>query len=241
MDITRWSIPNQIDYILCSQRWRSSIQSAKARLGADCGSEHEFLIAKFRLKLKKVGKTTRLFRYDLNQIPYDHTVEVRNRFKRLDMIDRVPDELWNEVHDIVQETGIKTTPIEKKCKKVKWLSGEASQIAVKRREAKSKGEKERYKDGNAEFQRIARRDKKAFLRDQCKEIEENNRLGKTRDLFKKIRDTNGTFHAKMGSIKDRNGMDLTEAEYIKKRWQEYTEELYKKYHGVTQSQTRWSD
>ena len=118
--------------------------------------------------------------------------------------------------------------MEKKCKKAKWLSGEALQIAVKRRERKSKGQKERYKHLNAEFQRIARRDKKAFLSDQCKEIEEKNRMGKTRDLFKKIRDTNGIFHAKMGSIKDRNGMDLTEAEDIKKRWQEYREELYKK-------------
>ena len=118
--------------------------------------------------------------------------------------------------------------MEKKCKKAKWLSEEALQIAVKGREAKSKGEKERYKHLNAEFQRIARRDKKAFFNDQCKEIEENNRMGRTRDLFKKIRDTKGTFHAKMGSIKNRNGMDLTEAEDIKKRWQEYTEELYKK-------------
>ena len=164
---------------------------------------------------------------DLNQIPYDYTVEVRNRFKGLDLIDRVPDELWNEAHDIVQETGNKTIPMEKKCKKANWLSEEALQIAVKRREAKRKGEKERYKHLNAEFQRIARRDKKAFFSDQCKEIEENNRTGKTRDLFKKIRDTKGTFHAKMGSIKDRNGMDLTEAEDIKKRCQEYTE-LYKK-------------
>ena len=131
----------------------------------------------------------------------------------------------NEVHDIVQETGIKTIPSEKKCKKAKWLSGEALQIAVKRREAKSKGEKERYIHSNAKFQRIARRDKKAFLSDQCKEIEENNRMGKTKNLFKKIRDTKGTFHTKMGTIKDRNGMDLTEAEDIKKRWQEYTEEL----------------
>ena len=139
------------------------------------------------------------------------------------MIDRVPDELWMEVRDIVQETGIKTIPKKTKCKKAKWLSEEALQIAVKRREVKSKGEKERYTHLNAEFQRIARRDKKAFLRDQCKEIEENNRMGKTRDVFKKIRDTKGTFHAKMGSIKDRNCMDLTEAEEIKKRWQEYTE------------------
>ena len=138
------------------------------------------------------------------------------------------DELWTEVRGTVQETGIKTIPMEKKGKKAKWLSEEALQMAVKRREAKSRGEKERYKHLNAEFQGIARRDKKAFLSDQCKEIEENNRMGKTRDLFKKIRDTKGTFHAKMGSIKDRNGMDLTEAEDIKKRWQEYTEELYKK-------------
>ena len=166
--------------------------------------------------------------YDLNQIPYDYTVEVRNRFKGLDLIDRVPDELWNEVDDIVQETGIKTIPMEKKRKRAKWLSGEALQIAAKRREVKSKGEKERYTHGNAEFQRITRRDKKAFLTDQCKEIEEDGRMGKTRDFFKKIRDTKGTFHAKMGTIKDRNGMDPTEAEDIKKRWQEYTEELYEK-------------
>ena len=167
--------------------------------------------------MKKVGKTTRPFRYDLNQIPYDYTVEVRNRFKGLDLIDRVPDGLWAEVCDFVQETGIKTIPMEKKCKKAKWLSEEALQIAMKRRKAKSKREKERYKHLNAEFQRIARRDKKIFLSNQCKEIEENNRMGETRDFFKKIRDTKGTFHAKMGSIKDRNGMDLTEAEDIKKR------------------------
>ena len=123
---------------------------------------------------------------------------------------------------------IKTIPKRKKCKRAKWLSGEVLQIAEKRREAKGKGEKERYKHLNAEFQRIARRDKKAFLNDQCKEIEENNRLGKTKDVFKKISDTKGTFHAKMGSIKDRNGTDLTEAEEIKKRWQQYTEELYKR-------------
>ena len=138
----------------------------------------------------------------------------------------MPNELWTEVLDIVQETGIKMIPKKKKCKRAKWLSEEALQIAVKR-EAKSKGEKERYTHLNTEFQRIAKREKKAFLSDQCKEIEENNRMGKTKDLFKKIKDTKGTFHAKMGSIKDRNSMDLTETEDIKKRWQEYTE-LYKK-------------
>ena len=138
-----WTSPdgqhrNQTDSLLCSQRWRSSIQSTKTRPGADYGSDHELLIAKFRLKLKKVKKTTRPFRYDLNQIPYDYTVEVTNRFKGLDFIDRVPEELWMEVHDMVQEAGIKTIPMQKKCKKAKWLSGEALQIAVKRREAKAK-------------------------------------------------------------------------------------------------------
>ena len=158
----------------------------KNRPGADYGSDHKLLISKFRLKLKKVGKTTGLFRYDLNQFPYDYTVEMRNRFKGLDLIDRVPDELWTEICDTVQETGIKTIPMEKKCKKVKWLSEEALEIAVNRREAKIKEEKKRYSHLNAELQRIARRDKKAFLNDQCKEIEENNRMGKTRDLFRKL-------------------------------------------------------
>ena len=133
-----------------------------------------------------------------------------------------------EVCETVQETGIKTIPKKNKCKEGKWLSEEALQIAVKRREVKSKGENKSYTHLNAEFQRITRRDEKAFLSDQCKDIEENNRMGKTKDLFNKIRDTKGIFHAKMGSIKDRYGMDLTEAEDIKKRWQEYTEELYKK-------------
>ena len=142
-----------------------------------------------------------------------------NRLKILDLIDRLPEKLWMEVHDTVQEAVITNIPRKNKCKKAKWLPEEALQIALKRRQVKSKGEKERYKHLNADFQRIARRDKKAFLSDQCKEIEENNRMGKTRDLLKKIKDIKGTFHAKMGSTKDRNGMDLREAEDIKKRWQ----------------------
>ena len=155
-------------------------------------------------------------------------MDVRNRFKALDLIGREPDELWVEVRDIVHETGIKTISMKKKCRKAKWLSEEALQIAVKRRQVKSKGEKEKYFHLNAEVQRIVNREKKAFLSNQCRGREENNRIGKTRDLFKKIRDTKGTFHATMGSIKDRNCMDQTEAEDIKKRWQECTEELYKK-------------
>ena len=185
--------------------------------------------------MEKVGKITRPFRYDLNQIPYNYTVEVANRFKGLDLIDRVL-ELWMEIRDIVQEAVIKTIHKKKKYKKAKWLSEEVLQIVEKRREAqkqkrkrrkKGKGEKERYIHLNAEFQRIARRDKKAFLSDQCKEIEENNRMGKIRALFKKIRDIKGIFHEKMGTTKDRNGMELTEADNTK-RWEEYTEELCKK-------------
>ncbi|KAF7243649.1 Lanosterol synthase [Varanus komodoensis] len=155
-------------------------------------------------------------------------VEVANRFKELDLIDRVPEELWMEACNIVQEAATKTIPKKKKCKKAKWLSEEALQIAEERREAKGNGERERYTQLNAEFQRIARRDKNAFSKEQCKEIEENNRIWRTRDLFKKIGDMKGTFHAKMGMIEDQNGRDLTEAEEIKKRWQNYTEELYKK-------------
>ena len=160
MDITRWPALKSDWLYRLQPKMENSIQSAKTSPGADCGSDHELLIAKFRLTLKKVGKINRPFRYDVNQIPYDYRKEVRNRFKGLDLIDRVPDELWNEVRDIVQETGIKTIPKKKKCKKAKWLCEEALQIAEKRREAKSKGEKERYAHLNAEFQRIARRDKK---------------------------------------------------------------------------------
>ena len=157
MDTTSGQFWNRIDYILCIQRWRNSIQSAKTRPGADCGSDHEILIVKFRLKLKKVGKTTRPFRYNLSQISYDHTVEVTNRLKGLDLTDRVPEEPWMKVCDIVQEAGIKTIPKKKKCKKAKWLFEEALQIAVKRRKAKNKGQKQSYTHLNAEFQRIARR------------------------------------------------------------------------------------
>ena len=191
--------------------------NTEVRPGADCGSDHELLITKFRLKLKKVGKTTRPFRYDLNQIPYDYTVEMRNRFKGLHMIECLTNYGWRFM-TLYRRQGSRPFPGKRNAKKAKWLSGKALQIAVKRREAKRKGEKERYKHLNAEFQRIARRDKKAFFSDQWKEIEENNRMGKTRDLFKKIRDTKGTFHIKMGLIKDRNDTDLTEAEDIKKRW-----------------------
>ena len=166
--------------------------------------------------MNKTGETTRPFRYVLSQIPYDYTVKVRSRFKGLDLVDRVPEELWTEVCDIVQKAVIKTISKKKKCRKAKWLFEETLQIAEERREAKSKGERERCIQLNAAFQRIARRHKKAFLSDQSKEIEGNNGMGKTRDLFKKIGDMKGTFHARMGMIKSRNSKDLTEAEEIKR-------------------------
>ena len=170
--LNTWTSPdgqhwNQTDYI-CSQRWRSSIVSEKTRLGAECGSVHELLIAKFRIKLKKEGKTTRPFRYDLNQIPYDYTVEVTNQFKGLDLTDRMREELWTEVRWYCTGGSDWDHPQEKEMKKAKWLSEEVLQIAEKRREVKGKGEKERYTHLNAEFQRKARRDKKAFLSDQSK-------------------------------------------------------------------------
>ena len=175
-----------------------------------------------------MGKTTKPFRYDLNQIPYGYTVEVMKRFKGLDLGDKVSEELWKEVHNIVQEVVTKTILKKKKRKKAKWLSEEALQIAGERREAKGKGGRGRYKQVNGEFQRKVRRDKKAFFNKQCKEIEENHRMGKTRALFKKTGDIKDTYHARMSMIKDRNSKDTTEAEEIKNRWQEYTEELYKR-------------
>ena len=171
--------------------------------------------------MKTVRKTTRPFRYDVNQIPDDYTQKVTDS---RDRSDRVPEELSMEVCNTVQEAVIKTILKKKKCNKAKWLS---EKVLEKRRDMKGKGEEERYTHLNVEFQRIVRRDKKAFLSEQWKQTEVNNRMGKTRDLFKKIRDTKGTFHAKMGTIKDRNSKALREAEEIKKRWQEYTE-LYKK-------------
>ena len=168
MDITRWPIPKSDWLYPLQAKMEKLYPSSKIKTGSWLWLNHELLLAKFRLKLKKVGKTTRPFRYDLNQIPYDYSVEVTNRFKGLDLIDRVPEELWMKVHNIVQEAVIKPIPKKKKCKKAKWFSEEGLQIAMKRREAKGKGEKKRYTHQNAEFQRISRRNKKAFLSDQWK-------------------------------------------------------------------------
>ena len=249
MDITKWSTLKS-DWLYSLQpKMKKLYRVSKNKTRSWLWLRSWTPYCQIRLKLKKVGVTTRPFRYDLNQMPYDYTVEVRNRFKGLDQIDRESDELWMEVRDIVQETAIKTILMEKKCKMEKWLSEETLQIAVKIKEVKSKEEKERYSHLNAEFQRISRRDKKAFFSDQCKETEENNRMRNTRDLFKKIRDTKGTFQARMGLIKDRNHMDLREAGDIKKRWQEYRKNCTKKIFmtqiitmvwSLTQRQTFWN-
>ncbi|CAM4842093.1 unnamed protein product [Rotaria magnacalcarata] len=228
-----WTSPNgqyknQIDYILCSQRWRSSIQLAKTRPGADCGSDHELLIVKFQIKLKTTSKTARLARYNLSNIPHKYAVKVKNRFDGLDLIDREPEELWSEVRDIIKDEANKNIPNNKTPKKAKWLTADTLKIAEERRNAKGSEDKERFSRLNAEFQRRARRDREKHINDQCQQIEDNNRKGKTRDLFKKIDEIKRTFHAKIGTIKDKQGRDLMEKEDIKKRWRKYTEELYKK-------------
>ena len=201
-----WTSPdgqyqNQIGYILCSQRWGISRQSEKTRPGADCGYDREILIAKFTLKLKKVGKTTLSFRYNLNQIPYYYTVKVRNRFTGLDLIDRVPDELWTEVCVTVQETGIKTISKGEKMAKSKMVVWGGLKNSCEKKRSERQRRKGKIYPFECRVPKNSKEDKKALPSDQCKEIEENNRMGKTRDLFKKIRDTKGTFHAKMGSIR----------------------------------------
>ena len=220
MGINKWSIPKS-DWLYSLQpKIENSYTVRKRRPGVDCCSDCQHLFKKFSLKLKKVGKVTRPFRYDLNQTTYDYTVEVMNRFKGLDMVNREPEELWTEICDIILKAVTKIITKKNICKKSKWFYKEALQIDEGRKEVKSKEERERYIQLNAEFQRVARRDRKVFLRKQCKEVEVNNRMGKTKDLFKKIREIKRTFHAKIGMIKDRNGKDQTEAEEIKKRCQE---------------------
>ena len=186
MDIAKWSIWKSNWWYICSQIWRSCMHSEKARPGVDCGSAHQLLVSKFRLKLKKAGKTTRTARYLWNPIPYEYIVKVTNSFKGLDLVNSVLEELWTEVSNIVQEAVNKTIPNKRKSKKAKWLSEEVLQIVVEWREVKSKGERESYIQLNAEFQRVARRDKRDFFNEQCLIIQANNKRGKTRDFFRKL-------------------------------------------------------
>ncbi|KAA3669964.1 uncharacterized protein DEA37_0012425 [Paragonimus westermani] len=228
-----WTSPdgqyrNQIDYILCSQRWKSSVQIAKTRPGADCGSDHELLIAKFRLKLKTTNKVVRPVKYNLSNIPYEYTVKVQNRFDGLNLFDRVPDELWTEIRDIIKDEAKKNIPKNKTQKKAKWLTVSTLKIADERRNAKVKGDKENFSRLNAMFQREARNDKEIYMNLKCQKVEENNQKGNIRDFFKKINEIKTKFRTKIGTIKDNQGKDLTEMNDILNRWREYTEELYQK-------------
>ncbi|CAF1396827.1 unnamed protein product [Adineta steineri] len=228
-----WTSPggqyrNQIDYILCNQRWRSSIKLSKTRPTADCGTEHELLLAKIQIKLKKTGKVVKQLKYDSANIPHQYTVNIKNRFDGLDLEDRLPEGLWTEIRGIIKEETTKNIPHQKKQKRAKWLSDDTLKVAEERRKEKSNNDRTTFSILNAKFQRMARRDKDIYMNQQCKEIEENNRKGRTRDLFKKVKEIKGNVQAKWSAIQDKHGNDLTEKEAIKKRWQEYTEELYKK-------------
>jgi exonuclease III len=228
-----WTSPNglhrnQIDYILCQQRWKSSVQSTRTLPGADCGTDHELLVAGMRIKLKKVNRTSLPKRYDLENIPAKYAIEVRNRFSALDTVERNPEELWEEISEIVKEEAKRNIPTLTKKKKSKWLSEQAIKIADERRKMKARGDVQGMRRLNADFQRQARKDKETYLNKECMEIEENNKRGRTRDLFKKIRDITGKFTPRIGVMKNRDGKDLGEEFEIKKRWKEYTEELYMK-------------
>ncbi|KHJ39844.1 endonuclease/exonuclease/phosphatase family protein [Trichuris suis] len=225
-----WTSPdgqhrNQINYILCSQRWRSCVQSTKTRPGAGCRSDRELLIAKFGLKLKTIRKADRPNRYNLENIPHEYGMEVTNKIKGLRLTNRMPEKPWSEVRRIVQEAAMRITPQGNKSKKATWLSQEALHITEERREAKGRGERERFAQLNAVFQRIARRDQIGF---SGRVVEDNNRLNRTRDLYKTIRRMRESFHTKTSKIKYENGRDLTNVEEIKSGWREYFKALYKK-------------
>ena len=234
-----WTSPNgqhrnQIDYILCQRRWKSSVQSARTLPGADCGTDHELLVAGIRVKLKKIKRVALPKRYDLENIPEKYTLEVKNRFKALDLLERQPDELWGEIKHIIEEEAKEKVPIIKKQKGAKWLSEKAIRIAEERRKMKARKDVQGMRRLNADFQRQARKDKETYLNKECMEIEENNKIGRTRDLFKKIRDITGKFTPKIGVMKNRDGKDLVEEFEIKKRWKEYTEGLYMKDKNITE-------
>ncbi|CAF3528318.1 unnamed protein product [Adineta steineri] len=228
-----WTSPNgqhrnQIDYIICNRRWKSSITSVKTRPGADCGTDHELLLACFRIKLKQHQKSTQTSKPDLQNIPYKYKVAVKNRFDALNLIGKEPEELWQEIRDIINdETKINIPTIPKK-KKNNWLSSSTLEIAKKRQDAKSNGNKQTFKQLNADFQRAARKDKEKQIMQECEKVEEYNRKGMTRDLFKKIKYLRGQFIPRNGSLTDSNGKHLTNGPEIKNKWQQYTEELYKK-------------
>ena len=234
-----WTSPNgqhrnQIDYILCNRRWKSSITSVKTRPGADCGTDHELLLANFKIKLKRYNKVSKTTKLNVQNIPHSYNVEIKNRFAELELIGREPEELWQEIHQIIHEEAKKNIPATTTTKKRNWISENTLRIAKERREAKTNGNKQLFSKLNAEFKREVRKDKMRQIQNECKKIEEYNKKGRTRDLFKKIKELRGQFAARNGIILDRNGKQLSDAEEIKKRWEEYTEELYKSDFNTTQ-------
>ena len=226
-----WTSPNgqyrnQIDYILCNRRWKSSITSVKTRPGSDCGTDHELLLATFRIKLKNHLQSTQPMKFNLQNIPTTYTVEVKNRFNELDLSDREPEELWLEIRNIVNEAARTNIPRIKKTKKASWLSKNTLRIAEERREAKTSGNRQSFAKLNADFQREARKDRARQVNEECGKIEEYNKKGMTRDLFKKIKHLQGQFSARNGTLLNREGKQISNGEEIKNRWKEYTEELY---------------
>lgn len=228
-----WTAPNgihrnQIDYIMCQKRWKSSVLAAKTLPGADCGTDHELLMAKIRIKLRKVKRTTVPQRFDIENIQDRYVTEVRNRFSALELEGKEPEAMWNEIRDTVISMANEHVPKVRKTKRKEWMSEEAIKIAEERRVKKTQGDLEGTRKLNADFQRQVRRDKAAYLNEQCKEVEENNKKGRSRDLFKKISEITGKSTDKLGVTKNREGKDLIEEEELKNRWKEYTEDLYKK-------------
>jgi exonuclease III len=228
-----WTTPNgqhrnQIDYILCNRRWKSSITSVKTRPGADCGTDHELLLACFRIKLKQHHKPTHTAKPDLQNIPYKYKVEVKNRFDALNLIDKEPEELWQEIRDIINDETKRNIPTIPKKKKNNWISSSTLEIAKRRQEAKANGNRQAFTKLNADFQRAVRKDKEKQIMQDCEQVEEYNKKGMTRDLFKKIKHLRGQFIPKNGTLIDPNGKHLSNGHEIKNKWKQYTEELYKK-------------
>ena len=228
-----WTTPNgqhrnQIDYILCNRQWKSSITSIKTRPGADCGTDHELLLACFRIKLKQHHKPTQTIKPDLQNIPHKYKVEVKNRFDALNLIDREPEELWQEIRDIINDETKRNIPTTPKKKKNNRISSSTLEIAKKRREAKANGNRQAFTKLNADFQHVARKDKERQIIQECEKVEEYNKRGMTRDLFKKIKQLRGQFIPRNGTLTDQNGKHLTNGDEIKNKWKQYTEKLYKK-------------
>ena len=226
---------NQIDYIICKTRWRSGVRRVTTLPGADCGTDHNLLIADVKIKLKRIKRAKQTLRYDVENIGLEFAVEVKNRFNGLQLADREPEELWNDIRDIVKETADKRVPKAKRKKVTKWLSDEAVKIADERREVRNKGDDKEYRRLNAAFQRRARQDKEQSTTEKCRQIEESNKMGRTRDLYREIKDMTGSYSSRCVAMKLSTGKVVTEGKEVKEIWQQYTDELYRRDPNATDS------